>query len=207
MKKAEKVPEEKNKGSFKSRRLDCISTFVTENEAMDYSRNGREKKEYYTVAVRHNHFAKYFPEHRINTDLVEFLCNEKQVATKTTIYIGEEPYATGLALEKFDFGYVNKTSALENCETSSLGRALAAFGLHGSEFSSADELANAIVNQNSSKKVNQNSIKEQIKQQTTQTKLTSLFTKWDEENDSIKELFKQQETTIKKNGGQNVKDW
>ena len=61
--------------------------------------------------------------------------------------------------------------------------------------------------QNSSKKVNQNSIKEQIKQQTTQTKLTSLFTKWDEENDSIKELFKQQETIIKKNGGQNVKQW
>ena len=54
---------------------------------------------------------------------------------------------------------------------------------------------------------NQNSIKQQIKQQTTQTKLTSLFTKWDEENDSIKELFKQQETIIKKNGGQNVKQW
>ena len=197
MKLKPQTTEEKNKGSFKSRRLDCISTFVEENEAMDYSKNSKEKKEYYTVSVRHNHFAKYFPEHRINTDLAEFLCNEKQVATKTTIYIGEEPYATGLALEKFDYGYVNKTSALENCETSSLGRALAAFGLHGSEFSSADELANAIINQNS--------IKEQIKKQTTQTKLTSLFTKWNEENDSIKELFKQQETTIKKNGGQNVR--
>ncbi len=199
MKKAEKVPEEKNKGSFKSRRLDCISTFVSENEAMDYSKNSKEKKEYYTVAVRHNHFAKYFPEHRINTDLVEFLCNEKQVATKTTIYIGEEPYATGLALEKFDYGYVNKTSALENCETSSLGRALAAFGLHGSEFSSADELANAIINQNS--------IKDQIKKQTTQTKLNSLFSKWDEENNLIKGLFEQQEKSIQTNGGQNAKQW
>ena len=57
-------------------------------------------------------------------------------------------------MEKFDFGFVNKTSALKNCETSSLGRALN-FGLHGSEFSSADELANAI-NQ-------KDSIKEQIK--------------------------------------------
>ena len=199
MKKAEKMPEEKNKGSFKSRRLDCISTFVSENEAMDYSKNSKEKKEYYTVAVRHNHFAKYFPEHRINTDLVEFLCNEKQVATKTTIYIGEEPYATGLALEKFDYGYVNKTSALENCETSSLGRALAAFGLHGSEFSSADELANAIINQNS--------IKDQIKKQTTQTKLNSLFSKWDEENNLIKGLFEQQEKSIQTNGGQNAKQW
>ena len=198
MKKAEKVPEEKNKGSFKSRRLDCISSFVEENKAMDYSQGGK-KKEYYTVAVRHNHFAKYFPEHRINTDLVEFLCNEKQVATKTTIYIGEEPYATGLALEKFDYGYVNKTSALENCETSSLGRALASFGLHGSEFSSADELANAIINQNS--------IKDQIKKQTTQTKLNSLFSKWDEENNLIKGLFEQQEKSIQTNGGQNAKQW
>ena len=33
---------------------------------------------------------------------------------------------------KFSFGYVNKTSALENAETSALGRL--AFGLHGSEF-------------------------------------------------------------------------
>ena len=200
MKKAEKVPEEKNKGSFKSRRLDCISTFVTENEAMDYSRNGREKKEYYTVAVRHNHFAKYFPEHRINTDLVEFLCNEKQVATKTTIYIGEEPYATGLALEKFDFGYVNKTSALENCETSSLGRALAAFGLHGSEFSSADELVNALNNQNKNWSA-------EINRMTTQTKLNELFNQFETYKEKIDKEFTTKNNIIKKQGGHNATKW
>ena len=200
MKKAEKVPEEKNKGSFKSRRLDCISTFVTENEAMDYSRNGKEKKEYYTVAVRHNHFAKYFPEHRINTDLVEFLCNEKQVATKTTIYIGEEPYATGLALEKFDYGYVNKTSALENCETSSLGRALAAFGLHGSEFSSADELVNALNNQNKNWSA-------EINRMTTQTKLNELFNQFETYKEKIDKEFTTKNNIIKKQGGHNATKW
>ena len=183
------LSEEKYKGSFKKRRLDCVSSFVKENKAMDYSQGGK-KKDYYTVATRHNHFAQHFPEHRINTDLVETLCNDKQVATKTTIFIGEEPYATGLAMEKFDFGFVNKTSALENCETSSLGRALANFGLHGSEFSSADELANAIINQ-------KDSIKEQIKKQTNQTKLTKLFTDWKNENDLIEKLFDQQEKSIK----------
>lgn len=194
------LSEEKYKGSFKKRRLDCISSFVKENQAMDYSKNSKEKKEYYTVATRHNHFAQHFPEHRINTDLVETLCNDKQVATKTTIFIGEEPYATGLAMEKFDFGFVNKTSALENCETSSLGRALANFGLHGSEFSSADELANAIINQ-------KDSIKEQIKKQTNQTKLTKLFTDWKNENDLIEKLFDQQEKSIKTTGGTNAKQW
>jgi len=192
--------QEKNKGSFKSRRLDCISTFVEENQAMDYSKNNKEKKEYYTVAVRHNHFAKYFPEHRINTDLVEFLCNEKQVATKTTIYIGEEPYATGLALEKFDYGYVNKTSALENCETSSLGRALAAFGLHGSEFSSADELVNALNNQNKNWSA-------EINKMTTQTKLNELFNKFERYKEKIDDEFTTKNNIIKKQGGHNATKW
>ena len=192
--------QEKNKGSFKSRRLDCISTFVTENQAMDYSKNNKEKKEYYTVAVRHNHFAKYFPEHRINTDLVEFLCNEKQVATKTTIYIGEEPYATGLALEKFDYGYVNKTSALENCETSSLGRALAAFGLHGSEFSSADELVNALNNQNKNWSA-------EINKMTTQTKLNELFNQFERYKEKIDDEFTTKNNIIKKQGGHNATKW
>ena len=191
--------EEKSKGGFKSRRNDCIESFLDENKAMDYSQGGK-KKEYYTVATRHSHFAKYFPEHRINTDLIEVLCNDKQVATKTTIFIGEEPYATGLAMEKFDFGFVNKTSALENCETSSLGRALANFGLHGSEFSSADELTNAILNQ-------KDSIEEQIKKQTTETKLTKLFSDWKKKNDSIEELFEQQQKSIEKNGGVNNAKW
>jgi len=38
--------------------------------------------------------------------------------------------------------------ALENAATSSLGRCLASFGLHGTEFASAEEVGNAILNQN-----------------------------------------------------------
>ena len=105
-------------------------------------------KEYFTVATRHNLFMKYFnDEASINTDIIPELCNEKQVAVKCTIYIKTKTY-TGMALEEFGSSFINRTSALENAETSALGRALAAFGLHGTEFASADELINAKMNQN-----------------------------------------------------------
>lgn len=51
------------------------------------------------------------------------------------------PKATGYAFE-VDGGYgANKTSALENCETSAIGRALANMALHGSKRASREEMA------------------------------------------------------------------
>jgi hypothetical protein len=47
---------------------------------------------------------------------------------------------SGLAEEIRGSTNVNKTSALENCETSALGRALASIGLHGGEYASANEM-------------------------------------------------------------------
>lgn len=109
-------------------------------------------KKYYTVASRHKVFIKHSKDDRptINTDIIPELCNDKRVAVKCTIDCDAGKY-TGLAMEEFSFGYVNKTSALENAETSALGRALASFGLHGSEFCSADELTNAILNKDNKK--------------------------------------------------------
>ena len=105
-------------------------------------------KDYYTVATRHNLFMQYFNDYtEINTDIIPELCNDKRVAVKCTINVSGHKY-TGMALEEFGSSFINKTSALENAETSALGRALAAFGLHGSEFASADELINAKMNQN-----------------------------------------------------------
>ena len=105
-------------------------------------------KEYFTVATRHNLFMQYFNDYAsINTDIIPELCNDDRVAVKCTISIEDKKY-TGMALEEFGSSFINKTSALENAETSALGRALAAFGLHGTEFASADELINAKMNQN-----------------------------------------------------------
>ena len=49
--------------------------------------------------------------------------------------------ATGLAEEIRGSNNINRRAALENCETSAIGRALAAAGFGGSEYASADELA------------------------------------------------------------------
>ena len=47
---------------------------------------------------------------------------------------------SGMAEEIRGEGHVNKTSALENCETSAVGRALASLGLSGGEYASANEI-------------------------------------------------------------------
>ena len=55
--------------------------------------------------------------------------------------------AVGHAEERRDANKINRTSALEVCETSAIGRALASAGYAGSEFASADEVINAIAQQ------------------------------------------------------------
>jgi hypothetical protein len=55
--------------------------------------------------------------------------------------------ATGYAEEERGSSNINTTSALENAETSAVGRALAFLGLAGTEIASADEVANAISQQ------------------------------------------------------------
>ena len=52
--------------------------------------------------------------------------------------------ATGTAEETRGASYINRTSAVENCETSAIGRALFAAGFGGGEFASADELLAAL---------------------------------------------------------------
>ena len=51
------------------------------------------------------------------------------------------PKATGWAFEVDGTGMANKTSALENCETSAIGRALANMNLSGNKRTSREEMA------------------------------------------------------------------
>ena len=62
------------------------------------------------------------------------------VIVKTEIFYKNKFLACGLAQEYRDSNPVNVTSAMENCQTSSLGRALACLDLTGTEFASADEM-------------------------------------------------------------------
>lgn len=111
-------------------------------------------KDYKTVAKRVDEFRKeYDTKMAIITSLVNI--DEKSVVIKAEI-IDEtgRAIATGFAEEKREASQINRTSALENCETSAIGRALANFGLAGGEYASADEVANAIAQQNETPKSN-----------------------------------------------------
>ena len=196
MKKAEKVPEEKSKGSFKDRRKECLK------EIGNIPTVSIKGKQYAIVVERHKHLLQRFPEARFNEEILHH--DNDRVIVKVELYIGDTIYSVGHAEEFRNSSYINKTSALENASTSALGRCLAAFGLSGSEFASAEELVNALNNQGSGKQV---SINEQIKKQTTETKLTALYTNWKKENDSIEKIFESQQKNIQTNGGQNAKQW
>lgn len=100
-------------------------------------------KEYKTVALRVGEFRADHPDKGLLADIIS--ADDNRVVIKASI-VGEDGrvLATGHAEESRNGSQINKTSALENCETSAIGRALAAFGYGGTEFASANEVQNAI---------------------------------------------------------------
>ena len=103
-------------------------------------------KEYSMVSSRLEIFRKHFGfKYGI---IEEILVDDgKRVVTKTSIIDRdnpETPIGVGHAEEIRGSSLVNKTSAIENCMTSSLGRALAtAAALHGGEMASSNEIEKA----------------------------------------------------------------
>lgn len=105
-------------------------------------------KDYAQVNDRIKAFRELCPNGTITTDIIEL--TNGVVTMKATVYDEEgKILGTGLAQEKESSSYINKTSYIENCETSAVGRALgfAGIGVDGS-MCSAEELVNAITNQN-----------------------------------------------------------
>jgi hypothetical protein len=85
--------------------------------------------DYETVEVRLGKFIADYPDFMVHTELLEH--SEKRFIVLAKIYrtcADSQPFATGLAFEIISDRGVNSTSALENAETSSLGRALANAG-------------------------------------------------------------------------------
>ena len=103
--------------------------------------------EYAQVNERVKAFRMCYPKGRIYT---EMLSNENEVCIFKASIFDEEGnlLGTGTAYEKENSSFINKTSYIENCETSAIGRALGmcGFGIDVS-VASAEEVANAINNQ------------------------------------------------------------
>lgn len=104
-------------------------------------------KDYVEVNQRVNAFRQLMPNGRIDTNILHLdggIC-----VIKATVYDDDgNLLASGIAEEKESSSYINKTSYVENCETSAVGRALGflGIGIDGS-ICSAEELTNAINNQ------------------------------------------------------------
>jgi len=82
--------------------------------------------DYETVETRLDKFIKDFPDFRISTELESF--QNDRFIVKAYLYrtfADSVAFSTGYAEEKVTDRGVNSTSALENCETSAIGRALA----------------------------------------------------------------------------------
>jgi len=102
-------------------------------------------RDYQTVALRVAKFREEHPECSLETKLIDAGLH---VIIKAVV---KDPdgrvIATGHAEEERGEGKINLTSAIENCETSAVGRALAFFKYPGTEIRSADEMSDALIEQ------------------------------------------------------------
>ena len=104
-------------------------------------------KDYVQVNERIKAFRMVHPNGCIETDIL-FL-TDGVVTVKAYVYDEDgRKIGTGLAQEKESSSYINKTSFIENAETSAVGRALGmcGFGID-TAVCSAEEVTNAINNQ------------------------------------------------------------
>lgn len=107
-------------------------------------------KEYAEVNQRIKAFRMCYPMGYIRTELLSV---ENGVCImRAEVGIGENVLGTGTAYENEKSSYINKTSYIENCETSAVGRALgmAGFGIDTS-VASYEEVSNAIAQQEADK--------------------------------------------------------
>jgi hypothetical protein len=100
-------------------------------------------KEYVLVATRIKSFNENYPNGRITTELVSEI-NSQTIVIKATIVPdikNIDRYFTGYSQAVIGKGLVNQTAALENAETSAVGRALAMLGIGIiDDVASADEM-------------------------------------------------------------------
>jgi len=122
---------------------DIISTINDFKRSKNGSMISIHGKEYATVphrvaVVRRNLGAKL----QIHTEIISI--DKDTVVMKASGVIGGNVIATGHAEEKRSASRINQTSALENCETSAVGRMLAFVGITNDSIASAEEVSSAI---------------------------------------------------------------
>ena len=105
-------------------------------------------KKYVEVNERLKYFRSNYPNHSLLSEITHI--DSEMVVVRTQIIDPEDRIlASGHAHEEKSASFINKTSYVENCETSSWGRCLANFGIGIDEsVASANEVDIAIKKQN-----------------------------------------------------------
>ena len=119
-------------------------------------------KGYIEVNQRIKAFRQVYPTGTISTEIIS-LENGVVMMKATVLDDGGKTLATGLAYEKESASFINKTSFIENCETSAIGRALGfcGFGIDSS-VASAEEVENAMLNQGNQDKQERKASQKQV---------------------------------------------
>lgn len=107
-------------------------------------------KEYAAVNGRINAFRRLYPQGFITTDIVSMEAGVVVMKATCGYYDNGQAVVlgTGMAYEREGSSNINKTSYIENCETSAIGRALGMAGLGiNTAVASSEEVQNAIKQQ------------------------------------------------------------
>ena len=120
-------------------------------------------KPYVMVKDRIIHFNATYPNGRISTTMIPLEGKYAFKAEAIPDVANPDRYFTGHAEEEIGSSQINKTSALENCETSAIGRALGCMGIGVDEsFASGEEVANAVHQQENTKTLSKPDVRIQV---------------------------------------------
>ena len=120
---------------------------MAENKTYTFKTIDIRGRSYVTVSERIKYFVETHPGWVIYTEIIER--TPEEVLMKAVVRDEEGNFkAEGLAHEMRNSSMVNKTSYIENCQTSAIGRALGFLGIGISDsIASAEEVSNAISKQ------------------------------------------------------------
>jgi hypothetical protein len=100
-------------------------------------------KQYVEVNERIKYFRDHFKDWSLTSEVID-LSEDRCVIKASITNEKDKVIATGIAYETHGSSFINKTSFIENCETSAWGRALANLGIGlDTSIASADEVLNA----------------------------------------------------------------
>tara|TARA_R110000764_G_scaffold47727_4_gene106295 strand:+ start:3819 stop:4529 length:711 start_codon:yes stop_codon:yes gene_type:complete len=148
---------------MKKKEDQLISAVNAMSQLDDKNKVDIKGKKYSEVHTRVQAFREAYGEDgKILTSI--HVADEERVLAETTIHVIVDgtwrKIANDFAEEYRGVGMVNKTSALENCITSSIGRALSACGLSGGNYASFEEVDHAMNGKAESKPVKKKAKKE-----------------------------------------------